>query len=65
MKKAQSGFRLIEVAIIIAIIGILASVAAPLYQNHAADDNDAIVAPAIGTTGLSVSIRSGRWPDRG
>ncbi len=55
MKKMQSGFRLIEVAIIIAIVGILISVAAPLYQNHMAGQNDASVAPAVGTTGLSAT----------
>jgi len=55
MKKMQSGFQLIEIAIIIAIVGILVSVAAPLYQNRAAGDNDAGVAPAVGTTGLSAT----------
>ncbi|WP_157639593.1 hypothetical protein [Lamprocystis purpurea] len=46
---------MIEVAIIIAIVGILVSVAAPLYQNHMAGENDAGVAPAVGTTGLSAT----------
>jgi len=55
MKKAQTGFRLIEVAIMIAIVGILISVAAPLYQNRAVSENDATVAPAVGTAGLSVT----------
>jgi type IV pilus assembly protein PilA len=64
VKKAQAGFTLIELMIVVAIIGILAAVAIPAYQDYVAKSKFAAalaeVSPA--KTGYEVALNDGKTP---
>jgi len=56
VKKAQAGFTLIELMIVVAIIGILAAVAIPAYQNYVAKSkfSAALAEVSAGKIGVDV-----------
>ena len=60
-KQAQAGFTLIELMIVVAIIGILAAVAIPAYQNYVAKSKFAAALAEVsgGKTGYDVSLNDG------
>ena len=64
MKKLQKGFTLIELMIVVAIIGILAAVALPAYQDYTvrAKMSEVILAASACRTSITEVYQSGGTP---
>lgn len=63
-KQAQEGFTLIELMIVVAIIGILAAVAIPAYQDYVAKSKfgAALAEVSGGKAAFEVALNDGKTP---
>ena len=67
MKKVQQGFTLIELMIVVAIIGILAAVAIPAYQDYIARSQATEAATLLGGLKTPIAeyyLTNGAVPDK-
>ena len=58
MKKLQQGFTLIELMIVVAIIGILAAIAVPAYQDYTVKSRVSEAASMAGAARTAVDVRA-------
>ncbi|BES70771.1 hypothetical protein RE428_17890 [Marinobacter nanhaiticus D15-8W] len=66
MKRVQQGFTLIELMIVVAIIGILAAVAIPAYQDYTTRARMAEPVSLMSAAKLDIyerMVSEGAWPD--